>query len=151
MDTGTQGSMTMAGSTGLAQAHAYAVLVVKDYRRAKKFYTDTLGLQVRDATGDMMQGMGTVVTGDGTAFEIYENPSLSTPQNTTLALVVKDFDKTFQELKGRGVTFEDYDIPGMDIHTAGGISEMRGIKSAWFKDSEGNIINLISEYPGMTM
>ena len=44
------------------------------------------------------------------------------------------------ELRDRGVTFEEYDFPGMK--TVGGIAEMAGYRSAWLKDSEGNIISI---------
>ncbi len=57
---------------------------------------------------------------------------------------MEDIEATVDELKGRGVTFEEYDLPG--VKTEGGIAtfEMEGrtIKSAWFKDSEGNILAL---------
>lgn len=149
MDTGMQGSMTMGGTSSLAQASAWAVLRVADYQRARRFYTETLGLPIQDAPGEMAGGMGTVMTGSGTGFQLYENKALPAPQNTTLGLMVQDFDMTFQELKGRGVMFEEYDIPAMGIKTVGGVSEMQGVKSAWFKDSEGNIINLISDYTKM--
>jgi hypothetical protein len=46
-----------------------------------------------------------------------------------------------RELKARGVKFEDYDMPGMK--TEGGIATAGGAKSAWFKDSEGNILALV--------
>jgi len=41
------------------------------------------------------------------------------------------------------VTFDHYEIPGMeldgDIHVGG------GVKIAWFKDPDGNILNLVEE------
>jgi catechol 2,3-dioxygenase-like lactoylglutathione lyase family enzyme len=144
MDMGTQGTMTMTGITSLAQSHAYSVLRVQDYNRAKQFYTQMLGLHVMDA--QQMPGGGFVSTGDGTGFEVYTNPSLPAPQNTTLAFLVKDFDRTFQELRGRGVMFEEYDLPDMGIKTVNGVAESGGIKSAWFRDTEGNIFNLIQDF-----
>ncbi|HEY3317078.1 MAG TPA: VOC family protein [Coriobacteriia bacterium] len=149
MDMGTQGSTTTMGGTSLVTGHSYAVLRVQDYDRAKKYYQDMLGLKVMDAPN--MPGMGTVSLADGTGFELYVNPALPAPQNTTLAILVKDFDMSFNELKGRGVMFEEYDLPDMGIKTVNGVAEMQGIKSAWFKDSEGNIINLLTDYISMGM
>ena len=45
------------------------------------------------------------------------------------------------ELKSRGVTFEEYEQPG--IKTIDGIATMGGTKGAWFRDTEGNILALI--------
>ena len=52
--------------------------------------------------------------------------------------------KRVAELKARGVIFEDYDLPG--LRTTNGIATGGGAKSAWFKDSEGNIMALIQSY-----
>jgi len=41
-------------------------------------------------------------------------------------------------LKSRGVKFEDYDMPG--LKTVDGIATGGGAKTAWFKDTEGNIL-----------
>ena len=48
------------------------------------------------------------------------------------------------DLKAKGVAFEDYDIPEIGLKTVGGIAQFDGSKSAWFKDSEGNILNVAS-------
>ena len=49
------------------------------------------------------------------------------------------------ELKSKGVTFEDYDFPGMK--TEGGILATEVMTGAWFKDSEGNLLGLIQVSP----
>ena len=54
---------------------------------------------------------------------------------------VDDVERKVAELKGRGVTFEEYDMPGMKAK--GGILTAGGAKSAWFKDSEGNIMAVV--------
>jgi hypothetical protein len=43
------------------------------------------------------------------------------------------------------VTFEDYDLPG--LKTVDGIADLGGIKGAWFKDPEGNILSVV-QLPG---
>ena len=48
------------------------------------------------------------------------------------------------EIKAAGVVFEDYDIPEIGLKTVDGVAELDGTKSAWFKDTEGNILNLVS-------
>jgi hypothetical protein len=45
-------------------------------------------------------------------------------------------------LRNKGVKFEEYDLPKMGIKTVKGIATMGDMKSAWFKDTEGNILSL---------
>ena len=65
-------------------------------------------------------------------------PRLTLATHTAAAFVVDDVTAVVRELRGRGVTFEDYDQPG--LKTVDGIAEFEGVKSAFFVDSEGNII-----------
>ncbi len=59
-----------------------------------------------------------------------------------MTFVVEDVDGLVRSLKGRGVTFEHYDVPKMtrqgDVHVAG------PMKAAWFKDPDGNIFSLVT-------
>jgi hypothetical protein len=50
-------------------------------------------------------------------------------------------EATVAELRGKGVRFEDYDLPG--LKTVNGIAELGGIRGAWFKDPEGNILSVV--------
>jgi hypothetical protein len=45
------------------------------------------------------------------------------------------------DLRGKGVTFEEYDLPG--VKTVNGIAELGGTRGAWFKDPEGNILSVV--------
>jgi hypothetical protein len=58
---------------------------------------------------------------------------------------VKDIEAVMEHLRGRGVTFEEYDFGG-EFKTENGLLSMGGAKAAWFKDSEGNTFEL-SEPP----
>jgi hypothetical protein len=42
------------------------------------------------------------------------------------------------ELKARGVVFEEYDMPGIEMRNS--VAVGGGAKTAWFKDTEGNIL-----------
>jgi hypothetical protein len=55
--------------------------------------------------------------------------------------VVRDVEATVADLRGKGVTFEDYDLPG--LRTVNGIAELGDIRGAWFKDPEGNILSVV--------
>ncbi len=124
----------------LERARAGAVLRAEDYDRAKHFYHDVLGFDVEDAPGPTREGM--VHTSTGSDFMIYERPGMPAPQNTTLALMVPNIEEAVNELRERGVRLEEYDMPEIGLKTVDGIAEIEGTKSAWFKDTEGNIISV---------
>ena len=54
-----------------------------------------------------------------------------------------DIEREVAEFRARGVTFEEYDMPNMK--TVNGIATAGGAKSAWFKDTEGNILAVIQD------
>lgn len=122
---------------------AAAVLRAEDLGRAKKFYADVLGLKPGD---EGLGGEGMFGAGDGSMVLIYERPGMPAPQNTTLGfnLPPDEFDAVAADLRAKGVTFEDYDVPEIGLKTVNGIAEFEGTKAAWFKDTEGNIVNIVS-------
>ncbi|MFA4965339.1 MAG: VOC family protein [Thermoleophilia bacterium] len=123
---------------------AAAVLRAEDISRAKKYYADVVGLKPMDIPTSGSEGMFTA--GDGTMVLIYERPGMPAPQNTTLgfSLPADQFDEVAADLRAKGVTFEDYDVPEIGLKTVSGIAEFEGTKAAWFKDSEGNIVNIVA-------
>ena len=127
---------------GLASYPVMGVLRAEDYDRAAKYYTEVLGLVAQGAAGPTREG--TFSAGDGTTVMVYERPGMPAPQNTALGFGVPadSFDKVADELRQRGVVFEEYDIPEIGLKTVNGVAEFEGNKAAWFKDSEGNIISL---------
>jgi hypothetical protein len=59
--------------------------------------------------------------------------------------MVDDVEVTVQELRGRGVVFEEYDFPG--LKTVNGVADLGYERAAWFKDSEGNILAVATATP----
>jgi catechol 2,3-dioxygenase-like lactoylglutathione lyase family enzyme len=128
---------------GVGDTMVCGVVRAESYDRAKKFYTEVLGLkQGMEFPGP--GGGGMFEAAAGTMVMVYENPALKAPENTTLGFGVSTdrFDAVAQDLRSRGVSFENYDIPEMGLKTVNGVAVVAGMKSAWFKDSEGNILNL---------
>jgi predicted enzyme related to lactoylglutathione lyase len=136
----------MCVMASLGDYPAAAVLRAEDLARAKKFYADVLGLKPGDLSGPASEGMGMFRAGDGTGVMIYERPGMPAPQNTALGFGVPagEFDGVVADLRAKGVTFEDYDLPEIGLKTVNGIAEFEGSKAAWFRDSEDNIINIAS-------
>jgi len=126
---------------GLGDYPTAGVLRAVDFSRAEKFYTEVLGLVKAIPMGP---GGAMFSAGDSSMVMIYERPDLPAPENTTLgfAIPADKFDGVVADLRGRGVVFEDYDLPDMGIKTVNGIADMGDNKAAWFKDPEGNIVNI---------
>jgi catechol 2,3-dioxygenase-like lactoylglutathione lyase family enzyme len=119
----------------LDQFSTRTTLPVSDLERAKAWYKDKLGLTPKseDLGGAQYQ------TG-GTSFALFPTPFAGTAKNTAMEWAVDDTERVVAELKSRGVTFDHYDIPGVEWN--GDVAIMGGYKGAWFKDSEGNIIGV---------
>ncbi len=127
----------MLTKSRVAMAPVYAVLPATDITRAREFYEKTLGLEVEDAP---ITGYFYAFGGLGTRFMVYETAAAHGAA-TTAVFIVQDLEGIMSELRDRGVQFEEYDMPG--LKTVNGIAQFGAMgRGAWFKDSEGNIINL---------
>ena len=115
----------------------YAYIPVKNVARAREFYEQKLGLK----PGREVGGGVSYEFADGTAAFMYPTPNAGTSKASQLFWKVDDIEREVEELKAGGVTFEEYDMPG--LKTRNSIATGGGAKSAWFKDTEGNILALI--------
>jgi len=128
---------------GLGDFPVAGVLRADDFARAAKFYTEVLGLKA-NVSADVPTREGFFVAGDGTMVSIYERPGMPAPENTTLGFGVPadKFDEVVADLRAKGVTFEEYDIPEIGLKTVNGVASVGESKAVWFKDTEGNILNV---------
>ena len=122
----------------LGHTNAVDNVAVRDLETARKFYEDILGL-ARVAT----EGEELIVFKSGsTSINVYRSQYAGTNQATAVTWTVPDMEGTVRALKAKGVQFEHYDMPGMtldgDVHVAG------DMKVAWFKDPDGNILNVVN-------
>ncbi len=124
----------------LDQFDIAATLPASDIDRAKRWYQEKLGL-----TPEREEPEGVEYRCGSTKFSIYPSQFAGTAQNTAAAWEVDDIDKCVEALRANGVTLEEYDLPGLKTET--GIAEMGGIRGAWFKDSEGNILAVAERRP----
>lgn len=118
----------------LESAKAHATIAVSDLDRARGFYEGTLGFRPKDERSDGVR----YETGGGNWFLVYPSQFAGTAQSTCMTFEVDDVEKEVKELRDRGIVFEDYDMPG--LKTVDGIAEIQGVKGAWFKDPDGNIL-----------
>ena len=121
----------------LGDKDAAANIAVTNLERARKFYGDTLGL-----THIGSEGQEVIIFKSGnTLINVYQSQYAGTNKATAVTWVVgQDVESFVQQLKARGIAFEHYDMPGVtrngDVHVAD------DMKVAWFKDPDGNILNI---------
>jgi predicted enzyme related to lactoylglutathione lyase len=115
----------------------YAYLPAKDVARARKFYEQKLGFVPKEEA----EGGVAYEFAEHTGCFLYPTPNAGTSKASQAFWQVDDVEREVAELKARGVKFEEYDMPGMK--TENGIATAGGGRSAWFKDTEGNILALI--------
>jgi catechol 2,3-dioxygenase-like lactoylglutathione lyase family enzyme len=112
-------------------------LPATDVARARRFYEEKVGLVPREqAAGDVVYECG-----GGSWIFLYQSAGAGSSEASQAFWQVEDVEREVRELESRGVTFIDYDMPG--LKTVDGIATMDGAKGAWFKDTEGNILALI--------
>ena len=118
----------------LMNAPIVPYIPVADVARARRFYEGTLGLKPRE------EYAGGVIyeCGHGSWVFMYPSAGAGTSKASTAFWAVDDVEAEVAALKARGVVFEEYDMPG--IKMVNSIATAGGAKTAWFKDSEGNIL-----------
>ena len=123
----------------LQQSPMYAYLPAADVPRARRFYEKTLGFQ----PSEEVAGGVVYEFGGGTACFLYPTTNAGTSRASQAFWQVADVAREVADLKQRGVTFEEYDTPGMK--TVDSIATAGGAKTAWFKDTEGNILAIVQD------
>ena len=123
----------------LNHADAVANIAVKNLEAARKFYQDTLGLKQVGAEGEEL----IVFKSGSSTINVYRSQFAGTNQATAVTWTVgDDVGGVVRALESKGVTFEHYDMPGMtregNVHVAG------DMRVAWFKDPDGNILNIVN-------
>ena len=117
----------------LKDARIVPYIPVANVRRARKFYEEIVGLiPIEEYAGGVFYDCG------GSRVFMYPSAGAGTSKASTAFWSVDDVASEVAELKSRGVVFEEYDLPS--IKTVNGIATGGGAKTAWFKDSEGNIL-----------
>jgi catechol 2,3-dioxygenase-like lactoylglutathione lyase family enzyme len=131
------------GKTMLAESQVATRLPAKDLARARRFYSEKLGLEpTEERPGGLLYRCG------GGCFALFESAGAGSGTHTQMAWEVADIESTVAALRSRGVVFEEYDLPG--LKTVNGIATIQGNypskgvgeRGAWFCDSEGNVLGL---------
>ena len=115
---------------------AFSGFAVDDIEAARKFYGETLGLNMTD--GPM--GVLTLELAGDRPTMIYPKPDFTPATYTILNFQVDDVDAAVDDLAARGVEMERYE--GFDQDEKG-IARDQGPTIAWFKDPAGNILSVL--------
>ncbi len=116
-----------------------ANLPAEDLERAKKFYTEKIGLDF--VFGNEWNLVFTA--GNNSKLFVYKTARTTAKHTAAAFMGIPNLEEEVEALRKNGVVFEEYDMPG--LKTVNGIATMGDLKAAWFKDSEGNIICIGTE------
>jgi len=117
----------------LSTAPIRAYIPASNVARARKFYEELIGLKPKEAYAG-----GVIYECGGAEVFLYPTPNAGTSKASQAFWSVVDVEAEVAELKARGVKFEEYDMPGIKMKNS--IATAGGAKTAWFRDTEGNIM-----------
>ena len=119
---------------------AFSGFAVTDLEAAKKFYGETLGLDVDQGP----QGLRLKIAGGNPTF-VYSKPNHVPATYTILNFPVDDIDRAVDQLIAAGVKFEHYGKLTDARGIARGAATGGGPDIAWFKDPAGNILSVLQQ------
>ena len=123
----------------LGDKRVMTAIPVRDVERARGFYEGVLGLSF--AGGPRADGSFEYECGGGTALFTYPTEENAGRSPATLAAwQVDDLHATVEALRDHRVVLEEYDTPG--LKTEEGIATLPRARTIWFKDPDGNILNV---------
>jgi catechol 2,3-dioxygenase-like lactoylglutathione lyase family enzyme len=126
----------------LASSKAFSGFAVDDLDKARRFYGETLGLDLEVL--DEENGLLTLhLAGDRDTL-VYLSPDMTPASYTILNFPVEDIDQAVDELSGRGIGFEQYGNDEMPQDEKG-VMRAGGPYIAWFKDPAGNTLSVLQE------
>ena len=130
----------MSQPSRLGKYNIIGFVTIVDVPRAKEFYRDTLGLRLVSEEPPF----ALVFEANGIMLRLGMANQLPSAHGTVLGWQVPDIIAAVKELEQAGVRFERY--PQMKQDELGIWTSPTGVKVAWFKDSDGNILS-VSEHP----
>jgi predicted enzyme related to lactoylglutathione lyase len=126
------------GAQMFRNTQAFSSFSVNDSKAAKKFYGETLELEV----SEQKEGLAVKISGGGNVF-IYEKSDHMPASFTILNFPVDDVEAAVAELKRRGVQFEIYTDGDVKTDPSGIFRDPNGPTIAWFKDPAGNFLSVL--------
>ena len=126
-------------SSMFREAESFSSFSVNDLQRAKEFYGQTLGLDIKETP----EGLE-LRTDNNTVF-LYTKPNHTPASFTVLNFAVDDIEAAVNELNSLGISLERYNLPDIKTDERGIARGPHGPTIAWFKDPAGNILSVLEE------
>ena len=121
------------------EAESFSSFSVNDVQKAKEFYGQTLGLDIKETP----EGLE-LHTDNNTVF-LYSKPNHTPASFTVLNFAVDDIEAAVDELNTLGISLEHYNLPDIKTDQRGIARGPHGPTIAWFKDPAGNILSVLEE------
>ncbi len=130
-------------TTPLGGARVVTKLPAQNLDRARRFYSDRLGLEpIEEREGGLRYVCGS------TEFHIFASSGAASGRSTQLGFEVEDIDRAVADLRARGLGFESFDMGDLEVTDQivavpdNYPSRGTGERGAFFFDSEGNLLAL---------
>lgn len=123
----------------LPQRTLHATVPVSDLDRAREFYEGRLGFEAFDENEDGVYYRAA----EGSILALYPSSFAGANPGTAAAFLVPDVEAEVEELRAKGIVFEDYDLP--ELRTEKGIATLGFFRAAWFKDPDGNVLGIFQK------
>lgn len=123
----------------LPQRTVHPTLPVSDMDRAREFYEGKLGFNVFDENEEGVFYRAA----EGTFLALYPSSYAGANPGTGAVFFVPDVTAEVDELRAKGIEFEEYDFPG--LKTENGMATLGFYRAAWFKDPDGNILGIFEK------
>ncbi|HTD97726.1 MAG TPA: VOC family protein [Mucilaginibacter sp.] len=124
----------------LKDSKAFSSFSVNDLQKAKAFYGDLLGLEVKENEMGILE-----LHPGGNNIIIYPKPNHTPATFTVLNFPVDDVEKAVDELTQKGIQFEHYDYEDLKTDEKGISRDNGGPTIAWFTDPAGNILSVLEK------
>lgn len=121
----------------LRDRRVHTTIPTSDLDRARAFYEGVLGF----VPFRVLPFAVLYDAGEGSLFAVSISSGRASGTHTQMAITTPDIEADVADLRVRGVTFEEYDLP--NLRTVDGVAEMGPVRAAWFKDPEGNLFGLL--------
>lgn len=119
----------------------FTTFSVGNLKAAKFFYQELLGLEVRELPSGFLE----LYTNGNRPIILYSKMDHSPASYTILNIVVSNIFEAVQELRRKGIQFEQYQETFPTDPNGIYWGDENDRSAAWFKDPSGNLLCLIEE------
>ncbi len=121
----------------LGNSPVHPVLLATDLGQTRDFYHDKLGLDILTENSEAIGFR----CGGGTKVMVTKSTTGTADSQTQISWEVEDLRAELEVLRARGVTIEDYDLPG--LVTENGVADLGFAWAAWIVDPGKNALGIL--------